>query len=65
LSTIDRKYSQVISLVNDGTTLEEAYLITNVSRRTFQRYRTDAEARLVDHLSFNNLISQIPRSSHY
>ena len=59
LATIDRKYNQIVSLVNGGTSLEEAYTMTNVKRRTFRRYRTVAEARLVDELSFSNLIRQV------
>ena len=59
LATIDRKYTHLVSLVNDGTSLEDAYTITNVKRRTFRRYRTMAEARLVDELAFNNLIRQV------
>ena len=59
LATIDIKYNQLVSLVNNGTSLEDAYTMTNVKRRTFRRYRTVAEVRLVDELSFNNIMRQV------
>ena len=58
LQLIDAQYQDVVDLVNAGSTIVNALEQLGLKMRSFRRYRTIAEARLVDLTAFERILER-------